>query len=149
MSGRLPDSPALILATFIIENAAKMTDPSDGDTWPLYISSMPDGHDVESNCGTTYDVSGIKDGRLMKAGLVIEYWKVSLDIRCTDYEIGRAKLEDIDSSLDGIDNDSVVVGDNTYEIQNASRQEPIIFLGVDEKRRNLFRSNLLLCMKLT
>ena len=59
---KLGVTPASILAYYIINTLAKMTDPSDGSTWPLWISHM---QDKPSNAGAIYDTSGILEQKQM------------------------------------------------------------------------------------
>lgn len=147
-SDKLLTSPASILAAYIIDELEKMTDPSDKDNWPLYISSMPDGTNVKTNCGVIYDTTGTADGRLM-IGLVPLHPGIQLRIRASSYEVGYAKIEDIASALDEVTNESITIAAGEYEIRNVSRTSPVASLGLEEgtKRRYLFTVNFLLTIK--
>ena len=143
-SDRLYTSPASIMTAYIIDELELMSDPSDEDDWPLYISSMPD---EISNCGTVYDTSGLKDGRLM-VGPVIQHQGIQLRIRANNYEIGNAKIEEIAVQLDAIKGSTVVLGERTYKIYNASRTSNILFLRVEpENRRSVCVINYLMTVK--
>ena len=144
----LETSPSSVLAYYIIETLAKMTDPSEGDTWPLYISSMPDGDDIETNCGALYDTSGIQSMRQMN-GYIAQFFGIQLRIRSKTYEIGWAKIEDIGNALDEVNNISVEITPEEYEIQNISRTTPIVPLGLERgtKRRYLFTLNFAMTIK--
>lgn len=141
-------SPAFILSEYIITELLSMTNPDDGGLWPLYTAHMPDGNNVESNCGALYGTSGILDGRLM-TGLVIEKPGIQLRIRSKTYEVGFAKAEAVALSLDGVNNDIVVVDSITYQIQNISKSTPVVPLGLEKgtKRRFLFTINFLMTLK--
>lgn len=147
-SNQLEASPASILAEYIREILATMTDPSDKDTWPLYIGHMPDGRDVQADCGAVYDTTGIKDGRLM-SGVVPMHFGIQLRIRALDYEIGYAKIEDVAADLDTVVNAELTFNGNDYLIQNVSRTSLVIPLGIDggTKRRFLYTINFMLTMK--
>ncbi len=142
---KLEVSPASILAYYIINTLSKMTDPSDGSTWPLFISHM---QDKPSNAGAIYDTSGILEQRQM-SGLVPTHQGILIRIRAIDYETGYAKIEDIASALDEVFDVSVEITPEEYVIQNIGRSSPIVSLGIEEgtKRRYLFTVNFLLTLR--
>ena len=142
---KLAVSPASILAYYIINTLAKMTDPSDGSTWPLWISHM---QDKPSNAGAIYDTSGIIEQRQM-SGLVPTHQGIQIRIRAISYETGYAKIEDIASALDEVFDISVEIDPEEYVIQNIGRSSPIVSLGIEEgtKRRFLFTVNFLLTLR--
>ena len=142
-------SPAMIVARYIIEALETMTDPSDDDSWPLYIGSSPDGDNVETNIGVMYDTVGIKDGRLM-VGSVIQHFGIQLRIRSRDYEDGYEKIESVASDLDAILYETIEINTEEYRIENLSRTSAIIALGLEQnttKRRFLFTVNFLATLK--
>ena len=142
-------SPAFTLASYIIENAiGVMTDPADEDDWPLYVSSMPDEPDIETNLGVLYNTTGIKDGRLM-SGVVIKHYGIQLRIRSNIYTIGFAKAETIMVALDSVFPDTIVIDAVTYRIYNVKRMSSVIALGIEKgtKGRFLFTVNFLVTLK--
>ena len=146
MTGQLLNTPAEVIRDFIIA-AGFMTDPSDGSSWPLYISSLPDG---ATNAGVLMDAPGWKNGRLSSTGLVIEHYGLVLKIRSRDYNAGFVKIEAMTLDLDEVDKDNIVVGGQTFELTNISRVEPIKSLGTEPestKRRFFFESSFLVTMK--
>ena len=54
-------SPAKILADILVAGEL-FTIPSVAGSWPLYVSSMPDGDAVEDDCAAVYDTAGRKEG---------------------------------------------------------------------------------------
>ena len=144
---KLELSPMTIIAAYVI-GLGKMTDPDDKTTWPLYESHIPDGDDVETECGGVYDTTGINDPRSMN-GTVNEHPGIQLRIRARNYETGRAKIEDIAAALDAVVRDTIVIGSSTYRLQNVSRTTPIVPLGYEPgtKRRIAFTVNYLLTVK--
>jgi len=144
----LETSVISILAAYIINNLSLMTDPSDGNDWPLYISSMPDGDNIETNCGAIYDTAGVLDGKL-SSGEVIQHPGIQLRIRSDDYETGYAKIEAIALALDDVSWDTIVVGGNTYLLQNISRTTSVVPLGSERgyKRRFVFTVNFLITIR--
>ena len=147
-TNKLQSSPSSIMAYYIINELAKMTDPSDGDTWPLYDSFLPDGPQVETNCGAIYDTSGIMDGRYM-SGPTIPHEGIQIRIRSSEKNTGYVKIEDIANALDEITLDSFEIGALEYELQNVSRATPIASLGVEPgtKRRYHYTVNYLLTIR--
>jgi len=137
-----------ILAAYIIETLSLMTDPSDGDDWPLYISSMPDGDNVKTDCGAIYDTAGVLDGKL-SSGEVVQHPGIQLCIRSDDYETGYAKIEAIALALDDICWNTITISGDTYLLQNISRVSAVVPLGSERgyKRRFLFTVNFLCSLR--
>ena len=147
-TNKLQKSPASIMAYYIINELAKMTDPSDGDTWPLYDSFLPDGPQVETDCGAIYDTSGIADERYM-SGPTIPHEGIQIRIRSSEKNTGYVKIEDIANALDAVTLDSFEIVALEYELQNVSRSSPIASLGVEPgtKRRYHYTVNYLLTIR--
>ena len=151
MPETLLTSPADILAQYIIaQGIADMTNPSAGNDWPLYTSYMPDGDTIKTDIGVMYDTPGFKDGRLME-GLTIQKYGVQLKTRSQKHIEGWSKAELIAATLDDVDGGAITIDSITYEIQNVSRQGPVIPLGVEKgtTNRRLFAVNFLLTIKRT
>jgi len=145
----LVNSPATVIAEYIIQTLALMTRPSVQGNWPLYVASMPDGDNVETNVGAVYDTLGIKDGRLM-IGSMIQHYGMQIRIRSREYNEGFEKIEDIVSDLDAVLNQTIEISPLEYEILNVSRTSPIVPLGLERdstKRRFLFTTNFLATIK--
>jgi len=136
-----------ILAADIINTLSLMTNPSNDDTWPLYISSMPDGDAVETNCGAIYDTAGVLDGKISD-GEVIQHPGIQISIRSDNYETGYAKIEAIALALDDTFLDTITIGGDTYSLRNISRTTPVIPLGSERgyKRRFVFVVNFLVTL---
>ena len=145
-TSKLQASAASIMAYYIINELAKMTDPSDADDWPFYISHLPDGANIETNAGAIYDTVGTQDMRSMN-GNVPEHPGIQIRIRSNNHNTAYVKIEDIANALDEVANDSVEIGDLEYEIQNVNRTSPIISLGVDENRRFHFTINYIITIR--
>jgi len=141
-------SPAAIMAAYVIDVLGKMTRPSDRDDWPLYTSHLPDGEDVETDCGAIYGTSGTNDQRSMN-GIVNEHPGIQLRIRSRSSETAYAKIEDVAVALDAVVNDEIAIDGTAYTIQNVSRSSPIVPLGVESgtKRRFSFTVNYMLTVR--
>jgi len=137
-------TPANVIFQYLVDQGL-MTDPEDGNDWPLHISRMPDS---PSNIGAIYDTVGIKDGRYM-IGTVIQHFGIQIKIRNIDYTEGWEKIEAITLDLDTVINETVTSGGEDYLVQNVKRAGLIASLGSERgtKKRQLFTSNFLVTMK--
>lgn len=139
----ISDSPAAIIANYLA-TLAMVTNPSEAEDWPVYISYMPDGGNVKDDCCAVYDTAGILDGKRMD-GIVNEHQGIQVKIRSKDYQTGWQKINDIARTLDVVESLSVEVIDSekNYTVHNISRKGCIFPLGleVEGKRRYLFTVN--------
>jgi len=142
------DAPSSIIASIIVQILEEMSNPLNGDVWPLYISSMPDDSDVEDDCGSIYDSPGVINARLMEDGEVVEHHGIQIKIRSTDYETGFRKIRGLALDLDAVKNQSITLDDNTYTVNNLARVGTIGYLGIEKesKRRYLFSVNFIACI---
>lgn len=147
-TSKLQASPASVMAYYIINELEKMSDPSDGDDWPLYVSHLPDNKNVKTDAGAIYDTAGTSDIRSM-TGENYEHPGVQIRIRSRVYETGFVKIEDIANALDTVVQADVEIGDLEYRIYNVSRTSPIASLGVEPgtTRRFHFTINFLLTIR--
>jgi hypothetical protein len=113
-------SPAYILAVYLIDYISKLSWPTSGNDWHLYISMLPDGGTIPVECGVIYDSTPLKQARLM-LGPVVQRFGIELRIRGDDYETTKAKIENIASTLDTVWNQTVTIGATNYNIANISR----------------------------
>lgn len=143
----LLDTPASVIATWIT-GVGLMTAPSAGDSWPLYVSSLPDGNNVEDNAGVIYNTTPLKDARDMKTGEVTQHYGIQIVIRALDEETGWDKCNTIAGNLDALHNQLVSKDSNTYKIHNVSRSGGIGSLGFETgtKKRRLFSMNFLISL---
>lgn len=140
-------SPAQILASFLID-AVLFTTPSAGSTWPLFVSSMPDGEMIEQDCAAIYDTAGLKDGRLM-SGTNILHYGLQIRIRAASYNDGWAKAESVLSAMEAIANEEITIDAVDYVINNVTQTSTITALGAEPgtKRRELLTVNFLATLK--
>jgi len=136
------DTPASILATWIV-GVELMSAPSAGDDWPLFISYLPDGINVDDNIGAIYNTTPVKDARNMNTGRVIQHYGIEIMIRALSEESGWDKCNNISGNLDTLFNQAITKDDNTYTIHSISRVGGINSLGYEEntKRRRMFSMN--------
>jgi len=141
-------SPTGFNSVIEIDNVSVCRIIETGKNWPLYVSSMPDGDGVKTNCGAVYDTAGILDGKL-SSGEVVQHPGIQLRIRSSDYEVGYAKIEELALALDNVNQDTIVVKGNTYLLQNISRTTSVVPLGSERgyKRRFVFTVNFLITIR--
>ncbi len=144
---KLTTSPASVIAEYIITTLTTMTKPTLNNDWPLYISLMPDGDEVETNLGAVYDTVGVNDPRQMN-GLVPEHPGIQIMIRSQNHEAGYAKIESIGNALDEVVRAQVFIGEKEFEIHNISRTSNIVSLGVERgTKRYLFSLNYIVTIR--
>ena len=141
-------SPAVILSEYLIDQGL-FTAPSDEDSWPLYISSVPDADTVENDLGGIYDSEGLKDGRIMSSGETIFHYGFQVRVRSEDYQDGWDKLHEVNELLVAVTNEVVTVASVDYLVESISQISSIMSLGVEEgtKRRYNFTVNFLATIK--
>ena len=122
--GIIETTPAIILATYVVDNLGDMTWPVDGGLWPCYVNGIPDGYYVKSDCGCMYDMEGWKDGKF-PTGVTVFHHGVQFRIRSVVHDDGWDMIEEIMSYLDGVHNETVTIGSRTCTIVNISRRSPI------------------------
>lgn len=142
----LTDNPAAIIAHYLT-GLALMSVPGAGD-WPLYISHLPDGDNVEDNAGAIYNTTPVKDGRWMVDGSRMQHYGVQITIRSLTEEEGWDKCNILAGQLDIVHNAQTIFDGTTYEIHNVTNPGGINSLGeeIGTKRRKLFTMNFLVSM---
>lgn len=126
-------TPANILRHFLV-NAGIGTLPVAGTptTWPIYTNSLPDTPD---NSLMISDTVGMSDGRYMRTGQRVEHPGVQILIRNLDQTVGADKAGVISLFLAAIVRQIVVIGSDSYLIQNVSQRGTIIPLGGEREPR--------------
>ncbi len=137
-------SPATIVAEFIITDLTSMTNPLDNASWPLYVSHMPDGDDIETDSGMVKDAEGESEGKLMSGDSIL-HPGVQLQIRSIEYNAGFGKIETIALALDEVAGNTINISGSTYQLDNVHRMTPIKYEG--KRRVFLFTVNFLLTLK--
>ena len=133
----ISNSPSLVIQKYLIAQDI-FTLPSEGDTWPVFVSSMPDGNDVENNAALVKDEAP-RNERVM-AGDVVQHFGISIQVRALDYETGYLKLKDVLTDLSDVHKATVIVGANLYYFWTASKFSGVSNLGTEQgtKRRYWF-----------
>jgi len=134
-------SPSFIIGSLIISENI-MTIPSLNTDWPLYVSYLPDGENVQDNAGAIYDYFS-EEHHSMRSGFCGRHFFCQVIIRSLEFEAGRQKIAEILNQLETINRDTIKIGDYEYEIQVVNPVSGIIPLGLEPetKRRYLFILN--------
>lgn len=144
MSGALSHSPAKVVAELLID-LGHATAASNGLSWPVYVSVLPDSPDASM---AVVDTQGVKDGRSMIGGTVYLHHGFQILLRGQGYNAAWLKLHKIALSLDGVNRTNVPIGSTTYQIQSITRVGSIISVGFDEtSKRRLFSLNGLISLR--
>lgn len=141
-------TPAVVMREYIVTVLAEMSMPSLSDIWPLYVSHLPDGENVDDQAGAVYDTSAAKDGRLME-GPVVLHEGVELVVRSPSYSQGWSKIKDITDALDLVNNVSITVNTVDYLIEAFSGNGPVAMGKETEtaKRREKFSASFFMTFK--
>jgi len=148
MSDYFTDSPSLVVQNFMVDNSI-FTLPSAAGDWPLYISSLPDGDNIEDNAGAVSEASPMLDGRLFTSGAMVQHYGISFVVRSIDYETGWQKCLSILTLLVATAQSDISLGANDYLIEAFSVMSGIVYLGVETgtKRRYLFELTFTVTMR--
>ena len=142
-------TPSEILQALLIQQGIFGDPGASSLNWPLFDGFLPDlttaQIPVPDSAAAVYDTTGAKDGRLMK-GKNIFHPAVMFRIRAQEYDDARDKAQQVAAFLEGVFNVAVVVGPQTFVIQNCSQQQPPISNGTEPstKRRQIFSINYLM-----
>lgn len=140
-------SPAIIISKYLIQEGI-FTDPTLGNPWPVYVSTTPDGDNVDAKVGTVYDTSGAKDGRLM-SGTNVFHWGIQVRIRTDDYDEGYNKLVAAAALLELVENVTITINSVDYIMNSITQTTDVVPLGPEDntKRRDLMTINFLATIK--
>lgn len=138
----LLNSPAAIVRELLVLKVLGSM-PSSGSEWPVFVSHLPDGDDLD-NAICVYDTVSRLHGETPD-GISVEHKGVTLSIRSSVYTVGKAKLAELIDFLDALSTEVLTLGVNRYEVDNAV-QEVVDFGGYDGQRRSLFFSYYSVCL---
>ena len=137
----LAHSPADIVRYLLIASELGSL-PTDGISWPAYVSSEPDAPD---NCITLYDTQGRTDGRIHFTGEVVDHPGVQVRVRSVDHKTGYVKAKSIHSVLSTKVLRTVTIASETYLVQTLTMQQAPLALGTERgiSERHIFTINLI------
>lgn len=122
--------------------------PSASGTWPIFVTTLPDGRGVDDDCLAVLDTAGQKDGRIMD-GEVIMKRGVQILVRSKTNSSGWRKSEAVARRLDLVRNESVTISTDTFKLLSITRRGDILQMGQEEgtKQRWLFSINCLVSLQ--
>ncbi len=142
----LTHSPAQIIRDLLVDLGLGVL-PSDGGSWPIFITSIPDSPD---SIVTIIDTLGTSDGRIQPTGEAAEHPGIHIEVRASNYQTGWEKANAIRVALsETILRNSVTIEDNigtgttAYTVYAVTRIGGIIPLGKElpTSKRELFAIN--------
>lgn len=127
-------SPADIIRWLLISQG-RGTDPGDSDDWPIFSSSEPS---IPDNCVTTYDTSGVLQGRIQYSGEMSEHFGFQIRVRGKDHVTAWRKANELKTHLDqGVLLDTVNINSSIYLVEAITRSGGILALGKETNSQRL------------
>lgn len=139
-------SPAHILSTLLIADGLA-GDPSKSELWPAFVNFLPNDLGPSSKQLSCYDTQGIRDGRILRTGEVIEHPGVQIRFRASQSHEAYSKAGDVALHLDALHRREIQLDSVSYLIINFSRQSPIVNMGTSREEKSF--SNLTINYTLT
>lgn len=138
MSGALSHPPARIIRNMLAD-LGYGTHWDAAGSWPLYFNQLPDSPD---NCIAIHDTEGVRHGRDMAAGSVVEHYGIQILVRGSDPTEAYAKANDIAIALDAVSDIQVTVSESVYNVHSVLRS-PVLRIGPEASaiRRYLYSIN--------
>lgn len=138
-------SPAEIIRALLIDR--EVADESLTADWAAFVGFFPNDPNY-AIC--IFDTDGMKDGRLMRTGEVIEHPGIQIQVRGKSYGTTFTKANDISMQLDAQTNRTLIIGEDAYTVVNVSRTSPILHIGREtqgNRDRHLFSINALITIE--
>lgn len=145
----MTESPAKITAEYL-RTEGIFTDPADGDTWPLYVSALPDGEAVKDNAAAVMGGAPRMDNRRLVDGDVHRAYGVQILLRCLgDYNAGWEKIVAAAECLEAANEETVTIDESEYTIDSYAPVSGPMSIGSepDTPRRAMFSYNALLRLR--
>jgi hypothetical protein len=147
MSTELTNSQAEVVQQLLID-LTLCTDPTNGESWPVYESNEPDSPD---EAVTVYDTEGVTEGRVQRTGETYEHRGVMLQTRGTTKLRAWAKADSLRRHLDeSVHNAQVTIDTKTYTVYSVTRRSGPIYVGREPNtNRYLFTLNVVVALRQT
>ncbi len=142
----LDHSPADIVRWLLISEG-EGTEPIANSDWPINSSSEPESPD---NCITTYDTSGILNGRIQKTGSMVEHYGFQIRVRGTNHRDVWRKINDLKEIIDrGIRLTTINIESSIYLVHAITRSGGVLALGKESptSQRLVFTLNAIVALK--
>ena len=132
----IPDPPANIVRQILIDASVGIFPTgSSSDSWPIYVSMMPDQPTVPDNTIAVFDTTGVVKDRSTKTGQYIEQFGIQILIRATDYPTAYSKFKVVLDAIDIIKYQNKVFNSTTYKLHNLQRSSAFSLGQEDDVRR--------------
>jgi len=134
--------PSLVLQKYLVDTLSLFTYPADRTSWPLYVSSLPDGGSIEDNAASISDTVGIDEIK-DHGGTVVQHHGLQVYVRSKTYTAGYIKATSVFDNLDGVTMERVTYDGTDYDVVSITRTSPVVVLGgtIDKQRRYEFSVN--------
>jgi len=136
MKSSLDHSPAQIISQ-LLKDKGFVTDPSQNQDWPIFVSTMPDGVGTPDKAVAIYDVTGIKETSIQRTGETLVHHGINIRARDIDYNSVWKKTKDLFDYLSGVKYIETVVGGISYMVIAFTHSSGIGFLGEVESRQRV------------
>ncbi len=136
-------TPAMVVRELLVA-AEYFTLPSEKEDWPLFVTFLPDGDEVPTDCGAVYDTTGVRDARILDTGENLFRFGFQVRLRGSDYTALWKRAGAISDFLASVQNVDVQMGAEWWTVHDVSITTPPISLGLEpgvKKRRHLFTVN--------
>lgn len=138
-------SPADITAQVLID-AGQCTDPTDEDTWPVYVSDEPNTPD---NCVTVFDTTPTDDGNSMVDGEEMGHFGLQVRVRAETHAVGWDKADELVTFLtQGVYDRNVTIDGVDYLVDCYAGANGPLALGKEapHSKRRVFTINVTAAM---
>lgn len=139
-------SPAEILHQVLLDDGLIQTDAAAA--WFAFVNYWRD--DVDRSVLVS-DTQGVKIGRLMRGGALLERHGVQITTRATAHTPAYERIQAITEALDSKDKTIVQIDTtSSFDLDNVSRQGSIMNLGIDHespRKWRMFSVNYLLTIR--
>lgn len=112
----------------------------EGAAWPGYLANKPEDPD---DVVVFYDTNGTMEKREQRTGYRVEHPGLQILVRCGTYRTGYRKAQALGELLDTLHNATVTIEEVTYKIKAVQRTTPVVSIGKDDRRREVFTLNAL------
>jgi hypothetical protein len=136
MVQNIPDPPANIVRQILIdETVGIFPTGSSSDSWPIYVSVMPDQPTVPDNAIAIFDTTGIIQDRSTRNGQYAEQYGIQILIRASDYPTAYSKFKVVLDAIDEIKYQNKTFNSTTYKLFNLRRTSAFALGQEDDVRR--------------
>lgn len=136
MVQNIPDPPANIVRQILIDGTVGIFPTgSSSDSWPIFVSIMPDQPTVPDNAIAIFDTTGVVKDRSTRNGQYAEQYGIQILIRASDYPTAYSKFKVVLDTIDEIKYQNKTFNSTTYKLFNLRRTSAFALGQEDDVRR--------------